>query len=84
MSFESFREKLIGKFISDVNSELLCIHPVDVYRSRSGNAAEMGNKYTMRIVKEDGQDLPVTKDFRPTRINVEIELGRIVDVVGLF
>lgn len=33
-----------------------------------------------RIIKEDGKPLPAIKDFRPDRINFEIELLKVVAV----
>jgi hypothetical protein len=32
---------------------------------------------TVRVVKLDGESLPGTKDYRPERINVEVENGVI-------
>ncbi|MEX2579844.1 MAG: hypothetical protein WD342_12370 [Verrucomicrobiales bacterium] len=33
-----------------------------------------------RIIKEDGEDRPHTKDYRPDRVNFEIQHLKIVDV----
>ena len=39
---------------------------------------------TVRVVKRNGEFLPVTDDLRPNRINVAIERGRIRRVMGVF
>ena len=39
---------------------------------------------TVRVVKRDGEHLPVTDDLRPNRINVAVERGRIRRVIGVF
>jgi len=39
---------------------------------------------TLRVVKKDGKDLPVTKDLRPDRINVAVKDKRVKKVVGLY
>lgn len=33
-----------------------------------------------RVVKEDGTPLPAIKDYRPDRVNFEIELSKVVAV----
>lgn len=33
-----------------------------------------------RVIKEDGKPLPAIKDYRPDRINFEIELSKVVAV----
>lgn len=33
-----------------------------------------------RIVRKDGQDLPVTRDYRPERLNFEVEKGVVTKV----
>jgi hypothetical protein len=38
----------------------------------------------LRVVSQDGQDLPVTEDFSRSRINVRVESGRVAEVTGLF
>jgi hypothetical protein len=38
----------------------------------------------LRVVSQDGQDLPVTEDFSPGRINVRVEAGKVTAVTGLF
>jgi hypothetical protein len=39
---------------------------------------------TVRVIKRDGEHLPVTDDLRPNRINVAVERGRIRRVIGVF
>jgi hypothetical protein len=39
---------------------------------------------TVRVVKRDGEHLPVTDDLRPNRINVAGERSRIRRVIGVF
>ncbi len=39
---------------------------------------------SVRVVESDGRHLPVTDDFVRSRINVSVEHGSVVDVVGLF
>jgi hypothetical protein len=43
--------------------------------------AELG--LTLRVVREDGVDLPVTADFSETRVNVAVETGTVTAVVSL-
>lgn len=38
------------------------------------------NGVLLRVVEEDGRDLPRTEDYRPGRLNVEIRNGIIVDI----
>jgi hypothetical protein len=38
----------------------------------------------LRVVSQDGQDLAVTEDFSPSRINVRVESGKVTGVTGLF
>jgi hypothetical protein len=38
---------------------------------------------TIRVVRDDGADLPATADFRPDRVNVAVENGVITEVVSL-
>jgi type IV pilus biogenesis protein CpaD/CtpE len=38
----------------------------------------------LRVVSQDGQDLPVTEDFSHSRINVRVESGQVTEVAGLF
>ena len=33
-----------------------------------------------RVIKRDGQPLPVTKDYRAGRINATVESGKVVDI----
>ena len=33
-----------------------------------------------RVIKEDGKPLPAIKDYRPNRVNFEIELAKVVAV----
>ena len=84
MSLESMKEKLIGLYITEDLPVLSCIKPVDYFRARGGNVAPIDDNYSIRIVKQDGEDLPVTLDFNPTRVNIEVINNKIVDVVGLF
>lgn len=37
-------------------------------------------KLTSRIISVDGQPRPATKDYRPDRVNFEIEQGKVVKV----
>ena len=39
---------------------------------------------TVRVVRRDGEHLPVTDDLRPNRINVAVKRGRIRRVIGVF
>jgi hypothetical protein len=39
---------------------------------------------SLRVVIEDGRNLPVTEDFSRSRINVRVDDGEIVEVVGRF
>jgi hypothetical protein len=39
---------------------------------------------TIRVVKRDGEFLPVTDDLRPDRINVAMKRGRVRRVIGVF
>ena len=38
----------------------------------------------LRVVSQDGHDLPVTEDFSRSRINVRVESGKVTEVTGLF
>lgn len=53
---------------------------------RVRRARELARKYgcTVRVVRRNGQDLPVTKDFSTARANVAMRRGRVVKVVGIF
>ncbi len=33
-----------------------------------------------RVIKEDGKPLPAIKDYRPDRVNFEVELAKVVAV----
>ena len=44
-------------------------------------AAENG--WTLRVVRVDGEDLAVTEDWSPTRVNVATEAGVVVAVVNI-
>ena len=39
--------------------------------------------YSVRVVRQDGEDLPVTMDLRPDRANVEVEGPRVVGLVSI-
>ena len=77
MSLESMKEKLIGLYITEDLPVLSCIKPVDYFRARGGNVAPIDDNYSIRIVKQDGEDLPVTLDFNPTRRTEDAVLGLI-------
>jgi hypothetical protein len=53
---------------------------------RLKRARQIAHKHdcTVRVVKRDGEHLPVTDDLRPNRINVAVERGRIRRVIGVF
>jgi hypothetical protein len=38
---------------------------------------------TLRVVRRDGVDLPVTADFSETRINVAVEGDIVTDIVSV-
>jgi hypothetical protein len=37
----------------------------------------------VRVIVRDGESLPATMDFNPSRINVEVEDGKVTEVVSL-
>jgi hypothetical protein len=45
----------------------------------AGDLAEE-NDLPWRVVREDGEDLPVTMDFVENRLNFAVEDGKVVDV----
>lgn len=45
---------------------------------KEGEALAKDRKLTHRVVKVDGEHRPATRDYRPDRVNFEIEQGRIV------
>lgn len=38
---------------------------------------------TVRVIVRDGESLPATMDFNPSRINVEVEDGKVTAIVSL-
>jgi hypothetical protein len=38
--------------------------------------------WILRVVRRDGEDLPVTLDFRPNRVNVEVTAGEVTAIVN--
>jgi hypothetical protein len=38
----------------------------------------------VRVVRRDGEALPITEDFSPRRINLSVVCGRVKRVVGVF
>lgn len=38
---------------------------------------------TMRVVFRDGQDLVVTQDHDPNRVNVRVDAGKVTEVNGM-
>lgn len=48
-------------------------------------AEEIANKvnHTIRVLKEDGQNLIGTMDLRGDRINVEVNSGKIVNILSI-
>ena len=38
--------------------------------------------WILRVVRRDGADLPVTLDFRPNRVNVEVTDGEVTAIVN--
>lgn len=40
--------------------------------------------FEMRVVKRDGEELPVTQDLTPGRVNVVVEGGEVTEVDGLY
>jgi len=45
-------------------------------------AAE-GHGWAFRVARRDGEDLPLTMDFRPDRVNVEVTDGEVTAVVSI-
>jgi hypothetical protein len=47
-------------------------------------AAEKAEKADLphRIIKKDGEDLPVTRDYRPERLNFTVDKGIVTQVTG--
>ena len=43
-----------------------------------------GKVNSVRVVKRDGKSLPVTKDLRRSRVNVEVNKSKITKVVGFY
>lgn len=39
---------------------------------------------SLRVVKRDGENLAVTADFSPSRINVAVADGRVIRIAGVF
>ena len=39
---------------------------------------------TLRVVRRDGISLPVTDDYRPSRINIAVRQGIVKRVLGIF
>ena len=44
-------------------------------------AADMG--LTVRVLRQDGQDLPATADLRTDRVNVAVEAGIVTEVISV-
>ena len=49
----------------------------------AASAAAEDHGCELRVVQEDGEDLAVTLDFNPDRINVAVEEGTITKIVSL-
>jgi hypothetical protein len=39
--------------------------------------------WLVRVVRRDGEDLPMTLDFRPNRVNVEVTDGEITAIISI-
>lgn len=39
--------------------------------------------WTLRVTRRDGEDLPVTMDLRPDRVNVEVVDGEVTEVLDI-
>ena len=46
----------------------------------TAEAEERG--WILRVVRRDGEDLAVTMDFRPNRVNVEVTDGEVTAVLS--
>jgi len=55
---------------------------VGLIEDDAATAAE-DHGWTMRVTRRDGQDLPVTLDFRPDRVNVEVTDGEVTAVLTI-
>ena len=68
-----------------MNGEKVLLFQSQSLAGRSEESARMaalsaGKKF--RVVQRDGQRLLSTKDYDPERINVVVELGRVVQIQG--
>ncbi len=66
LDLEGVRDALVGLTLSEAE-ELIY---------------ENGWSWTLRAVRVDGEDLPVTADYQPDRVNIITESGEIVDVTS--
>ena len=51
-------------------------------RTTATEAAEACG-WILRVVRRDGEDLPVTMDLRPNRVNVEVTDGEVTAIVSI-
>lgn len=47
------------------------------------SAAAIDRGLTLRVMRQDGEDLMGTADFRPNRVNVEVTEGRVTAILNL-
>ena len=65
----------------DVDLKLATSTLVGLSEADAAEAAT-ANGWTMRVVRIDGEDLVVTADFSPSRVNVAIESGTVTAVIS--
>ncbi len=47
---------------------------------RAAEVCALANAWGLRVAKRDGEDFPLTMDYRFDRINVTVESGKIIDI----
>ena len=68
------------------------LHDPDGYNARRligrrlPRAREIAHAHdcTVRVVKRDGESLPITEDFSRTRIDVAVNDGRVTAIDGIY
>ena len=61
-------------------------HPTDVKNLSVADAEKLANESRMyiRVLKEDGKELPESRDYDTERINVYVEKGIVTTAIGVW